>query len=259
MKPKLFTRRRFLLSILLGAPVLATTDAKWLEPKWLKTRRIRLSPDKPTHRIVHFTDIHHKGDRAYLRSVVDLINGLSPDFVCFTGDLIEQGKFLPEALELLSAIKSPMYGVPGNHDYWSKVPFDGIARCFAASGGAWLLDEPIVSADAKFLLTGAAFMTFKHQPLRLDAARRNIFLLHDPAWVDKLAVKGFDLILAGHSHGGQVRLPFYGPVFVPFGVEQYDLGLFRTPAGPLYVNPGIGWYPVPIRFNCRPEITVFEM
>jgi hypothetical protein len=83
--------------------------------------------------------------------------------------------------------------------------------------------------------------------------------MHYPAWIEKLEGKGFDLVLAGHSHGGQVRLPFYGPVFLPFGVGRYDLGLFRTVSGPLYVNSGIGWFPVPIRFNCRPEITVFEL
>jgi uncharacterized protein len=56
-----------------------------------------------------------------------------------------------------------------------------------------------------------------------------------------------------------VRLPFYGALIDGFGVGRYDLGLFQTPAGPLYVNPGIGWFPWPIRFNCRPEITVFEI
>jgi predicted MPP superfamily phosphohydrolase len=259
MKHKVFSRRRFLLASVLCTPLLGMADAKWLEPQWLRVRRIRLGSGKPSHRIVHFTDIHHKGDRAYLTCVVNQINALSPDFVCFTGDLIEEGKYLPETLELLSAIKSPMYGVPGNHDYWSKVPFEGIAKCFAASGGAWLLDEPAATVDGKFSITGAAFMTFKHQPLRLDPARRNIFLMHYPVWIDKLAGFRFDLVLAGHSHGGQVRLPFYGPVFVPFGVEQYDLGMFHTASGALYVNPGIGWYPVPIRFNCRPEITVFEI
>lgn len=200
-----------------------------------------------------------QGNRAYLLSVVRQINALSPDFVCFTGDLIEEGKYLPEALDILAGIKSPMYGVPGNHDYWSKVPFAGIAKCFAASGGGWLLDEAVITLDGKFLITGAAFLTFKKQPLRVDPDRRNIFLMHYPAWIDKLAGNQFDLVLAGHSHGGQVRLPFYGPVFLPFGVNQYDLGMFHTPSGALYVNPGIGWYPVPIRFNCRPEITVFEL
>ena len=67
-------------------------------------------------------------------------------------------------------------------------------------------------------------------------------------------------MLAGHSHGGQVRIPFYGPVVVPFGVDEYDLGWFSTPNGPLYVNPGIGYiYVYNFRFNCRPEITVIEV
>jgi hypothetical protein len=74
-----------------------------------------------------------------------------------------------------------------------------------------------------------------------------------------LAGQKFDLMLAGHSHGGQVRIPFYGPIMVPYAVDEYDLGLFQTGAGPLYVTSGIGWFPVPIRFNCRPEITVIEI
>src|SRR5678815_4820486 len=99
MLAKPFTRRRFLLASLLCVPFLAGADAKLLEPKWLKLRRIRLGASPPRHRIVHFTDVHHKGDRPYFDSVVNQINALSPDFVCFTGDLIEQGHHLPEALQ----------------------------------------------------------------------------------------------------------------------------------------------------------------
>ena len=259
MGVRLFTRRRFLLATLLAAPGAVAGDSALLEPEWVRVSRIRLTRGSVTHRIVQVTDIHHKGNRRYLASVVKQINGLSPDFVCFTGDLIEEGKYLPEALELMSGIKSPMYGVPGNHDYWSKVPFTGISQCFAASGGAWLLDESVVTGDGSFAITGASFFTFKKQPLRLDPGRKNIFLMHYPAWIEKLAGRTVDLVLAGHSHGGQVRLPFYGPIMVPFGVGRYDLGLFRTDSGPMYVGSGIGWYPLPIRFNCRPEVTVFEL
>ena len=93
----------------------------------------------------------------------------------------------------------------------------------------------------------------------LEPNQRNILLIHYPEWADKLGKTKLDFILAGHSHGGQVRLPFYGPLIVPFGVGAYDLGLFQTPAGPLYVNAGIGYFYLNVRFNCRPEITVFEM
>lgn len=244
---------------MLSAPLWVAADARCLEPQWIRVRRLKLAAGKPAHRFVHFTDLHHKGDRAHLASLVDKINALSPEFVCFTGDVMEESKYLPEALELLAGVKSPMYGVPGNHDYWSKAPFDGLAKCFADTGGKWLLDEQVVTHDGQFSILGAARLSPRKPPLRANAKTRNIFLMHYPAWIEKLSGPKYDLVLAGHSHGGQVRLPFYGPIMVPFNVGKYDLGLFQTEAGPLYVNPGIGWYPVPIRFNCRPEITVFEL
>ncbi len=259
VKPGRFSRRCFLAAALLAPPVLAVVDAKWVEPKWVKTRHFRLGNTKPTHRLVHLTDVHHKGDRAYFEEVVRKINALSPDFVCFTGDLIEKTMYLPEALEIFAGIKSPLYGVPGNHDYWSRAPFEPIAKCCAGTGGAWLLDQQRVTADGKFSIIGATCLGSKLPPLRANPATRNIFLMHYPAWIKRLRGQEFDLILAGHSHGGQVRIPFYGPIIVPFGVDHYVLGWFHTGAGPLYVNPGIGWFPAPIRFNCRPEITVFDI
>ena len=259
MKPGQFNRRRFLLASLLSAPLLAVADARWLEPTWVKIRRLRLGNRKPTHRVVHFTDVHYKGDRAYLAWVVRKINALSPDFVCFTGDLVEETRHLPEALEAFGSLKSPLYGVPGNHDYWSHAPFDTIAQCFAGTGGAWLPDQQQVTADGQFSIIGATCLGAKQPPIQTHAATRNIFLMHYPNWVKRLGAQQFELLLAGHSHGGQVWIPLYGPVYVPFGVDEYARGLFQTECGPLYVNPGIGWFPWPIRFNCRPEITVFEM
>ncbi|HSU53633.1 MAG TPA: metallophosphoesterase [Candidatus Dormibacteraeota bacterium] len=253
------TRRRFLAATLLSSSLLAVADAKWLEPNWVKTRHVRLGSGKPSHRFVQFTDVHHKGDRGYLQDVVSKINALSPEFVCFTGDLIEHSKFLKESLDLMAAIKSPMYGIPGNHDYWSKVSFDPIAKCFAGTGGGWLLDQSMVTQDGNFSIVGATCLSARQPVIEASTKTRRIFLMHYPGWVKQLGTEKYDLILAGHSHGGQVRLPVYGPLILPFGVDKYDLGMFQTVNGPLYVNPGIGWFPVPIRFNCRPEITVFEL
>jgi predicted MPP superfamily phosphohydrolase len=83
--------------------------------------------------------------------------------------------------------------------------------------------------------------------------------MHYPAMADTLRGRRFDLILAGHSHGGQVRLPFYGALMVPHGVGPCELGHYETPGVPLYVNAGIGTYRIPLRLNCRPEITVVTM
>jgi hypothetical protein len=258
------SRRQFLAAALLATPGVVFADAKYLEPAWLKVRHLRIGCGQPAHRFVHFTDLHHKGDRDYLKSVVDQINSLAPDFVCFTGDLVEEDTFLAEALEFLAGIQSPLFGVPGNHDYWSRIPFAPVRKCFNATGGAWLMNEHREIAGSKINLTGiTSGWNFQPPPARpplpLNPAAKNILLMHYPAWAKNLGGQKFDLMLAGHSHGGQVRIPFYGALVTPFGVDEYDLGYFNTPAGPLYVGSGIGWYHLDIRFNCRPEITVIEI
>ncbi len=251
------TRRRFMRLALYGTPLAVAADALWVEPKWFKVRKLKLAQGQPTHRFIHFTDLHHKGDRDYLRSVVKAINAQSPEFVCFSGDIIEDAEFLPEALELFQQIKSPLYGVPGNHDYWSHADFKVISEAFAKTGGRWLLDESVSAADDKVNIVGATCS--KTPQLSLNSAQKNVVLFHYPDWVDKLGGYKFDVALAGHSHGGQVRIPFYGALITPYGVGRYELGLFRTASGPMYVGAGLGWFYLNLRFNCRPEITVIEI
>jgi predicted MPP superfamily phosphohydrolase len=254
------SRRKFLAAAVLAAPGCVFADAKWIEPTFLRTRHLVIGTDKPAHRFVHFTDLHHKGDHQYLGAVVARINALAPEFVCFTGDIVEGKQYLAEALEMLAQIKAPLFGVPGNHDYWSKVSFAPIHQCFNARGGAWLLDEQRVVAGGGINLIGITCSHANQARLPLNPALKNIVLMHYPAWVKKLGDQKFDLLLAGHSHGGQVRIPFYGPPVLPFGVDEFDLGRFQTPAGPLYVNAGIGYiYGYNFRFNCPPEITVIEI
>jgi predicted MPP superfamily phosphohydrolase len=260
MKLSQISRRKFLLTGLVASPVAAVAYAKWIEPTWLNVTRPRLANVRTGLRLVQFSDIHYKGDGEYLMEVVKTVNSLHPDFTCFTGDLIEQAKFLPETLEILSGIESPMFGVPGNHDYWSRVSFEPIRECFAATGGAWLMDESRLIAGGRVQLVGLTCMQPRaYIPPSIPEAR-NILLMHYPGHVNQLGARTFDLIMAGHSHGGQVRIPFYGSIIVPPGVDGYDLGLYRTKAGPLYVNAGIGYIGnYNFRFNCPPEITVIEI
>lgn len=259
---KRVNRRDFLLKFgaaCTAVPFATVADARWVEPTWMKVRHVRMGQDRPAARFVHFSDLHYKGDRAYAESVVKTINSFSPDFVCFTGDIMEQARFLPEALEILSGIKSPVFGVPGNHDYSSGASFEVIGEGFAATGGAWLLDEQLTVANGKINLMGITCRRFYGALSPLNPDVKNILLMHYPAWIEQQGDRRYDLALAGHSHGGQVRLPFYGALVLPYGVGQYDLGLFQTKAGPLYVNPGIGWSYYDVRFNCRPEVTVIEV
>jgi predicted MPP superfamily phosphohydrolase len=253
------SRRKFLLSTLIGVPGLVYADCTSFEPRWLKVKKIRIAKN-PSHRLAHVTDLHHKGDREYLEKVVARINSLAPDFICFTGDLIEDKRFLDDTLKILSTIKAPLYGCPGNHDYWSKADFSKIAKSFEATGGAWLVDKYATTADGKISISGAACRNWKIPPiLAPKPGMKNVALFHYPLWVENVSSHQYDLMLAGHSHGGQVRIPFWGAPFLPWGVGRYEVGMFRTPSGPLYVNPGIGYIAVDVRFNCRPEITLFEI
>ena len=250
-----FSRRKFLAGAV-GAPIAGAVEAIGIEPSWLKVERVRLS-EQPQHRFVQVTDIHHKGDRAFLEKTVRTINAQNPDFVCFTGDLVEEAEFAAEALKILSGLKAPIYGIPGNHDYWSDMDFDEAKEVFASTGGRWLMDEEVIVRNGTVRLMGMAGSA--GGSFTAKAGMKNILLSHYPNGVELFQNTKFDLILAGHTHGGQVRLPWYGALVVPFGTGEYQLGMYQTHAGPLYVSAGIGYFYMNVRFCCRPEITVFEM
>jgi len=260
VKPRRFPRRRLIAALVAGVPAAGAAaiaaDGLWLEPDWLKVQSLKLAA-RPRHRFVHFTDLHYKGDRAYLQKVVDAINAVAPEFVCFTGDIIEENEHLPAALELLQKIKSPLYGIPGNHDYWSHADFGDIAKAFARTGGAWLVNQDVAAAGGQVRIFGVAQLS--HASIQPQAGAQNILLIHYPLWIESFPKLRFDVVLAGHTHGGQVRVPFYGSLILPFDSGHYDLGLFQTPSGPFYVSSGIGTFYASARFNCRPEIVVVEM
>jgi predicted MPP superfamily phosphohydrolase len=296
------SRRNFLRIVVYSTPLACLADALWIEPAWLAVRRVRLA-DEPTVRLLHFSDLHYKGDKAFLEKVIRCINELSPAFACFTGDIVEDTAHLADALELLSSVNCPLYGVPGNHEYWSGAPFTSVGECFRSTGGEWLPDRAAVIPGYNCLIDGRSGHKTSMQRQASESAVRGgrsdkshpmeggtpshdssgsekaslrvaeetrgtaspaggtkrILLTHYPALVSDLGDEPYDVILAGHSHGGQVRLPLLGALIVPYGVDRYDAGLYSTPSGPLHVSVGIGTFFLPVRFLCRPEVTVVEI
>ncbi len=251
----IMTRRKFLALGALAVPAAAGAHAA-TGTNALRVTKLALK-EGGNLRFVQFTDLHHKGDTRYALELVQRINVLKPEFVVFTGDLVEDKRYAPEALDFIRQIKSPVYGSPGNHDYWSRAPFAEYERAFQETGGAWLVDKNVVLPEHDLEIVGMGIVGI--HAFKTPRAARRLLLLHYPEMAARLHGQTFDLILAGHSHGGQVRLPFYGALFLPWGVGPYDMGLFKTSGGPLYVNVGIGTYEVPFRFNCRPEITLITM
>lgn len=248
------SRRRWIRHLAWVTPGYAGVHARWIEPDWLAVRTYRLNP-KPTIRIAHFTDIHHRGDEGRIRDVVGRVNRLNPDFAVFTGDLVEEAPMFAPALDILSTIRCPLYGIAGNHDHWAKVDFRLAKAAFAKTGGGWLKDEAKLAANGRVRLLALDRLPALAEPA--DGVM-NLVLMHYPAWADRLPYRA-DLLLAGHSHGGQVRIPFYGALVKPHDVGRYEMGWYDTPAGRLYVNSGIGSLQVDFRFNCRPELAVFEV
>ena len=250
------SRRQFIGLGLLALPAAAGVDAHYAEPTWLRVTQLDLRP-RSTCRFVQFSDLHYKGDSEFAAKVAGTINQLKPEFVCFTGDLVEDGRHSPAALDFIRQIKAPVYGCPGNWDYNSKFSFREYERAFAATGGAWLEDRSALLPQFDLEIIGMGWRGV-HKLEQARAARR-LLLIHYPIQADRLEGRRYDLILAGHSHGGQVRLPFYGALVLPYGVGRYQTGLFESLGGPLYVNVGIGTYLLPIRFNCRPELTIITV
>jgi predicted MPP superfamily phosphohydrolase len=248
------SRRKFLGLSALALPAVLGTGSAAVETTMLRVTKLRHGSG--ACRFVHFSDFHYKGDADYAAEVVRTINGLAPDFVCFTGDLIEEERFAASALNFVRQISAPVYGAPGNHDYQSGVPFSDFADAFAATGGEWLANGTAVLPEHDLELVG--FARGGEQAFKAPQASRQILLLHYPQVAHGLSRKFF-LILSGHSHGGQIRLPFVGAIVLPKGVGQYDYGYYETPSGPLYVNAGIGTWRIPFRWNCRPEITLITV
>ena len=242
--------------------------ARYVEPEWLKTVRIDMADSTPALRIVHITDTHFVGDRDYFLRAIRRVNALEPDYVCFTGDLVESDKELAEALDLLKRVQAPVLAVMGNHDYWGGCDVGEIREALSTQGGRLLVNESaeferhgrrVVFVGVDDLLTGdpdpaAAW------PSSEDLADATVVALtHSPAEFDLIHQYEFDLGLAGHSHGGQVRVPGYGALVVPPRVGRYEKGLYETPSGPVYVNPGLGTRRFKVRLFCRPEITLFRL
>ena len=261
---------------LLGTGMLGTAFSFVGERFWYKINKIPLTiknlPDAfKGWKVVHFSDAHlgFYYDAKEFRRVIELINQLNPDILIFTGDLVNTGSTWPEqAISLLPELKTPRGGkwaVLGNHDYWSK---DKVKASLLSSDFTVLENSHrYVEADGERLFIAGVKDILYDDP-NLDAALDGlsnldcIFLLvHEPDFVVRSREYPICAQFSGHSHGGQVRVPFFGHVLTPLGAKEYTDGLYYIGDDqiPLYVNRGIGTSTLPVRFFCRPEITLFTL
>jgi predicted MPP superfamily phosphohydrolase len=248
-----------------------------VEPLWLQVTRTRihvrgLHPDLEGFRIALLTDLHAgEGTPLWLiRRAARLVMRERPHLIAVTGDLAadDAPSFAP-VLSTLTELDAPqgVWTVPGNHDYTV-----GIERWRAEVARQPNLRD--LTNGAEMRRVGAARLCvagvddFSKGNPRLDALpppeERDFTLLlaHDPDQAEKArrAYDAVDLIVSGHTHGGQVRLPFVGALRNPSEFEElYEEGLRRRPWTQVYTSRGVGTVHIPVRFLCRPEVAVLEL
>lgn len=222
--------------------------------------------------IAQLSDIHHGTFTGadYIARCVEVVNGLDPDLVALTGDFTYGGKrFVDPCAELLRDLKARagVYAVLGNHDYY--VGADRVARSLRNAGIRVLIDrqELMERRGSKLCLMGIddhyyGNTDFDRLFRAAPAGAPKIVLAHNPDSSEEFAVRNrqIDFMMAGHTHGGQMRVPLLGAPHVSSSYGQrYVIGLNRRGSMQVYTTRGIGTVLLPARFDCPPEIVLFTL
>lgn len=220
-------------------------------------------------RILHLSDFHFDERPGYVQAVQDLLAGIECDLCVVTGDyrfdVVGPSEFTISATRrVLSQIttRHGMFGVLGNHDYASY------ADAFRAFGLRILMNENVeLTIDGVPLVIAgvddphyyrAADVALAAQGVNPDAF--SIMLAHSPEVAEQTAAHGFDFYLCGHTHWGQIRLPFFGaPIHGSRAPRKYSKGPWTCGALQGYTTSGLGTTDVPVRYLCPPEALIIEL
>lgn len=271
--PRRWSRRGFLGSAGLAAGALVAAKSWYWEPRDVRVEELvlplaKLPPGREL-RIVQLSDLHLDRLTGYFERVAALANDLQPDLLLLTGDYLEQARNLKGVRKFLELLKARHggYAVQGNWEYWARLEGENLRRQFARAEVGLLINERVDLdiQDTPLSILGLDYpstadnLTALQQ--HIDPRRVNLLLSHVPAFNHEALGSAVDLILCGHTHGGQVRLPLLPPVYLPRYSGRFISGLFRVgpAATPLYVTRGIGTSVLPVRFLCPPEITLLRL
>ncbi len=280
------SRRGFFKAGLCGAAGLALyageIERHWIEVTEHEVHLRGLPADFDGMRIAQLSDIHMDDytEPFFLRHVVDRLNRIKPDAVFMTGDFVTSGiwskRFSRDAAWQCAGILSgleckALYAALGNHDF--NVGAKEVSTALATNGIAVLRNAcmPIERAGARIWVAGIEDPLEGHPnpDLAIPASIRSqpdepvVLLCHAPDYADRMLAmpvgQAVDLMLSGHTHGGQVRLPLLGAMVLPPLGRKYVEGWFQLGHLQLYVNRGLGTIELPFRFDCPPEITLFTL
>lgn len=256
-----------------GAAALASTGlalahyAARVEPEQLGITTPKLDKQPPV-KVLFFSDLHIGPMYAHthLKRIVDSINAQKPDLILFGGDFF--AKFLRDAHELpfrwlvhqLQRLEAPLgkYAVLGNHDVRQGAqPF---FELLFSEGGFRVLEDEIIQPAPGITICGLLPYSNGHILRKMPSDGWRVVLCHMPDKCRYLNLTNVDLVLSGHSHAGQVRLPIITRMILPPGGKMYPYGLFhpQNTKAQLFVSRGIGMSGVPFRFLAPPELVLFK-
>lgn len=223
-----------------------------------------LPPEFEELSILHLTDLHFSNayDRRYFEAVCDAAADMAADFVFVTGDLIDDPECIAWITPLLERIPGPLgrFAILGNHDHFHDMK--QITDATTAAGFT-VLDGDVTTVEYqnRRLAIGGTCAPWG-PPIAAEsipAADFSLLLSHTPDLVYESARQGWDFMLCGHNHGGQVQLPVIGPVLMPSRFSRrFEGGFYRIDPTLMYVGHGIG-SKHPIRYGCTPEISRFTL
>ena len=251
--------------------------ASRIEPRWIEVKPVelvlpRLAPEFDGYRVVQIGDLHLDDwpDPAWLGRIVKLVNRQRPDLIAIMGDFASHSARRLDIEQLVSALRSlrardGVVAVMGNHDYLAG---EALIRTYLRQSSVVELSNAIYTlrrngaelhvAGVDDLMAGRCRLDLVLRELPESGAA--ILLAHEPDFADaSAATRRFDLQLSGHSHGGQVGIPFLRRLILPPFSQRYVAGLHRVGDMVLYTNRGLGFVHLRLRFLCRPEITVLTL
>lgn len=248
-----------------------------VEPRWLQLTRTRihargLHPALEGFTIALLTDLHagEGTPLSLVRRACRMAMAQKPHLIAVTGDLVaDDAPGFRHVLEAISCLSAPygVYAVPGNHDHivgigqWHR----DVARQRAITD---LTNRAVVLdvGGARLCVAGVDDLSSGEPDLGVlpppQARDFTLLLAHDPDQAERVrrVCDAVDLIVSGHTHGGQVRLPFVGAIRNPAQHDDlYEEGLRRRPWTQVYTSRGVGTVHIPVRFLCRPEVAMLTL
>ena len=277
---KKYIKSAIVLLIVIALLLFCNFQNKHLETTYYTYEADQLGVDLDGYRIVQISDLHNAKFGKNNQKLVDRIRECDPDMIVLTGDLVDSNHTnVDRAVQFVDEIVKicPVYYVTGNHEYWlEKSEYDELMDGLIGAGVV-ILDDQVVEisrGDAKFRLVGLddksladgtlGTLLNNAQNVAHEDSEKNEFtvvLAHEPQYLARYAGTGVDLVLSGHAHGGQFRLPFVGGIVAPDQgfLPEYTAGEYYMNGTEMIVSRGLGNSVIPVRLFNYPEIVCVEL